>query len=659
MANLEENATVSRVPDKKSEGSKSSDSSKKKDKEDDKKKRDTGESKDEAAEKKNADTDKDTYKDEKSEGSSSEKEKKNSASENNSSDKSDEEDNSESDGEQKSKSDNKKKRRRNLRKASMTANAAGQAAKLMIQAKILAFMKNMMMFMMQLLQNAVALAAAAVQAVVAAVVHAIATVAAALAISTLVATVGVIGAVAVVVVAAVVVVSGVVNDQTAQRDSSTVDCKVEYRSYDDLGSLDNEEMDAIANKVYSALSVYGLPDVNIAGILGNWAIESGIDATSVETIYSEKYTIGSRKQDAMDDWDEFVKDVVFPAYGGKTSINESGYQAIDGYCYPGLGLGQWTGERARMLIVWAQNASTEDLDRHWYDMEVQLSFMIGGDTRKGWLEAWTTEATPELAAKNFKEGWEGNGNGTLEDRQKQAAYYFMRMGEWEVDADYGQSILELAGTTSVDGDARAAVQNYDKCGVRSYENASIAKAAVSFAWDNKDMARNNDGTSTYKAVCEAVGIAPPGPYQECAAVVAAAVRWSGTDDDYPPHSVDAQEAYLESNTSRWKEIEWDGTSEAVLKPGDIFIINTSTDSHTFVYVGETTVNELRDWVGSPMDVVAGSYSATNTNGRSAGLEDHFRVSHGAKVMPSSEYRVFRATGKEFLSRYKNALDSGH
>lgn len=657
MANLDENATVSRVPDKKSDGGKSSDSSEKKDKEDDKKKKDTDESKDEASREKSADTDKDTYKDTNSEESSSGKEKKDSASENSSSDESDKDD--ASNDEQKSKSDKKKKRRRNLQKASMTANAAGQAAKLMIQAKILAFMKNMMMLMMQLLQNAIALATAAVQAVIASVVHIITTIAAALAISTIAATVGAIGAVAVVAVAAVVVVSGVVNDQTAQRDSVTSDCKVEYKSYDDLSSLDNEELDAIASKVYSALSVYGLPDVNISGILGNWAIESGIDATSVETIFDEKYTIGSRKQNAMDDWDEFVKDVVFPAYSDKVSINESGYQATDGYCYPGIGLGQWTGERARMLVVWAQNASTEDLERHWYDMDVQLSFMVGGDTRKGWLEAWTTEATPELAAKNFKEGWEGNGNGTLEDRQKQAAYYFMRMGEWEVDANYGQSILELAGTTSVDGDARAAVQNYDKCGVRSYENASIAKAAVSFAWDNKDMARNNDGTSTYKAVCEAVGIAPPGPYQECAAVVAAAVRWSGTDDNYPPHSVDVQEAYLESNTDRWKEITWDGISEEVLKPGDIFIINTSTDSHTFVYVGETTVNELRDWVGSTMDVVAGSYSPTNTNGRSAGLEDHFRVSHGTKVMPSAEYRVFRATGKEFASRYKNALDSGH
>ena len=657
MANLDENATVSRVPDKKSDGGKPSDSSEKKEKEDDKKKKDTNEAKDEASREKSADTDKDTYKDTNSEESSSGKEKKDSASENSSSDESDKDD--ASNDEQKSKSDKKKKRRRNLQKASMTANAAGQAAKLMIQAKILAFMKNMMMLMMQLLQNAIALATAAVQAVIASVVHIITTIAAALAISTIAATIGVIGAVAVVAVAAVVVVSGVVNDQTAQRDSVTVDCKVDYKSYDDLSSLDNEELDAIASKVYSALSVYGLPDVNISGILGNWAIESGIDATSVETIFDEKYTIGSRKQNAMGDWDEFVKDVVFPAYNRKVSINESGYQATDGYCYPGIGLGQWTGERARMLVIWAQNASTEDLERHWYDMDVQLSFMVGGDIRKSWLEAWTTEATPELAAKNFKEGWEGNGNGTLEDRQKQAAYYFMRMGEWEVDADYGQSILELAGTTSVNGDARAAVQNYDKCGVRSYENASIAKAAVSFAWDNKDMARNNDGTSTYKAVCEAVGIAPPGPYQECAAVVAAAVRWSGTDDNYPPHSVDAQEAYLESNTDRWKEITWDGTSEAVLKPGDIFIINTSTDSHTFVYVGEATVNELRDWVGSTMDVVAGSYSATNTNGRSAGLEDHFRVSHGTKVMPSAEYRVFRATGKEFVSRYKNVLDSGH
>ncbi len=57
-----------------------------------------------------------------------------------------------------------------------------------------------------------------------------------------------------------------------------------------------------AEQVVSVLRTYGLNDTQIAGVLGNFQTESGIDATTVEGIYDEKYTIGTRKAAAQNDF---------------------------------------------------------------------------------------------------------------------------------------------------------------------------------------------------------------------------------------------------------------------------------------------------------------------------------------------------------------------
>lgn len=536
----------------------------------------------------------------------------------------------------------KKKKSNPLKKAQMATGAAQGAMKMISLAKFAEMLKVMMLYAMQIASNIASFAASAVQAVIAMVVHAVATVAAALAVSVAVAAVGVFGIVAAVVVGAVIIVSSVVANNTAARDDYTNPCDVQYIEYDEM-VLDADETET-AMKIWSALSSYGMSDVNIAGVLGNWSHESGIDSTSVETVLNERYAIGPIKSEAQLDWDYFTKNVVFPAY--TISINEDAYRATDSYYYPGIGLGQWTGERARMLLAFADSAGD---GYEWYALETQLAFMIGADSRKDWIRKWTVESTPEQAAKNFMEGWEGINNSTLSSRQTSAALYFIQMAEWTVDADYGESIIDLAGTTALDGDARAAVQSYGDCGVRSYNNSSIAKAAISFAWDSRELAMNNNGTSLYQLVANECNVGHP--YQECAAVVASAVRWSGADDDYPAHAVAAQLEYVESS-SQWIEIPWDASANQIsnLKPGDIFIIQDGA-SHTFVYCGEKLVDEVRDWKDTPMDTVAGSFSEDGVDGRSAGLEDHFKKSNGGQSMPQAAYRVFRNVQKETNSIY--------
>lgn len=156
-----------------------------------------------------------------------------------------------------------------------------------------------------------------------------------------------------------------------------------------------------AQTVYNNLKKAGYPDTNIAGILGNWTEESGIDPTSIEAIYGESHEFGPKKSKAAADFNSYVTGTLKRKYGGK-GINWNAYLA-NGKYYPGIGLGQWTGPRAKGLIDYASANGG-----NWYDLNTQLKYMLDADGRAGWMKKWKSpEKSPEAAAMKFFTGWEG------------------------------------------------------------------------------------------------------------------------------------------------------------------------------------------------------------------------------------------------------------
>lgn len=156
-----------------------------------------------------------------------------------------------------------------------------------------------------------------------------------------------------------------------------------------------------AQTVYNNLKKAGYPDTNIAGILGNWTEESGIDPTSIEAIYGESHKFGPKKSKAAADFNSYVTGTLKRKYGGK-GINWNAYLA-NGKYYPGIGLGQWTGPRAKGLIDYASANGG-----NWYDLNTQLKYMLDADGRAGWMKKWKSpEKSPEAAAMKFFTGWEG------------------------------------------------------------------------------------------------------------------------------------------------------------------------------------------------------------------------------------------------------------
>lgn len=645
-------------------------------------------------------------------------------------------------------------------KAMAAMKAAMITAKLSAKAMALAFMKMLLQMMMQLVTQA----AAAVTSFLATVANFFVTAAAYLGVSVAVVMFGGIGALAAVGIIIVTAVASALSGDAAQRDTG-LPCDEEfqfiYSSTPSGDTLNN------AKKVYSFLHELGYTDTNIAGILGNWDVESGIDPTGTELIYDEPFVTYDEKTEAnykkykvylesheacqcewlnamidrgymeeiewadeahtkpikykylkedleyADDGSEYyVSDREFEycwdcdegyhvecehgythehtVYGGAGT-----YQCTNGYevpcehgyaeehhipayheidfrqrcldwtftppgvasagqirlpwvlpddtsipfydhedghaegfklydtntsydnAYCGIGLGQWTNGRNRMLMAFSRSRNLP-----WYSIDTQLAFMFADDgdvaSARHFLKNWKEEPNPQQAAYQFAKKWEGNTTMKMQERKQCAASWYVTISEWhangDFDASYGQSLINMAGVTADSATNIAAGRQLESCGwFVNADNSSIATAAVSFAWEHKDMA-HNDGTQLWRCVKDAVLGAHDGDgcswkYKSCDRTAASAIRWSGADNTFPAGNVKTQLAYVTSHSDKWVRIPWDGNKES-LQPGDIMIkVTGAGNNHIMIFTGnEAIAKKYPHLAGTNYCIVDGSLS---------------------------------------------------
>lgn len=389
-----------------------------------------------------------------------------------------------------------------------------------------------------------------------------------------------------------------------------------------------------AKTIYSVLSAWGMSNENIAGILGNWSHESGIDPTSVETIFDEKFTIGPRKTDAQ--LKNFKMAQVDPAYAAR-------FPAID---LMGIGLGQWTNGRNTLLTEYAKS-----INKPWYTLETQLGFMVSKDdpTRVGQVKALINNSeggSVSAATSYFLTKWEGINDGTLGTREAAAGTWFAKMGGWSKNQSLADSILAQSGSAVTGANNTSVAQAASQC--KSFaghvDNSSLVKAALSYAWPYNDEGKGNDGTDLYKYLHKEVLGESDHFYASCDRTVATAVRWSGTDDSYPAGGVSNQLAYLQGEgSSKWKPVDYNG-DKSKLQPGDILLRTTGGVSHTVMYVGEDSVKEV--WgegnYESHGEIVSGSL-----NDRSPTVGQFYTGSTGL----DTDYLAFRNVTKEQSSKF--------
>lgn len=554
---------------------------------------------------KNDDEEKDKKK-KKQEEDEATKDKKN-ADENDQNDEQDKDsDDDESGG--KNKKDGKSKLGSNMAKAGAAAQGGAAAGQAMMMAQLLQWLKIFLEMMRQLITAAAAAVMSAVQAVVAVVVQVATAVAAAVGVSVVAATFGIVGlAVLAVVVVAGVVISAINANEVSKLDGALPDCaEVVEKAKDEAADI-NPSAAQLENAqlAYSFYSTYGAPDEHIAGILGNWSCESGIDPTSIECDYlfcsGEDYVSGPKKTEIFADLNNYTLNKVFPAYASSNlSINQNAYRASDGKYYCGLGLGQWTGPRGLLLV---QAAEAADLD--WYSMEMQLIFSISTDTSANTLRNWfaVSESNPSTAAEYFMRNWEGIVNSTLSNRQSRAEQWYVQMAEWEADVDYANSLIELAGVVKMEASDNGVSGALDDCESErlDYDNSSIAHAAVSYAYVNYEDSKQDNGTPLYQTVHDVVYPGDP-YYASCDRGAACAVKWSGYDTSFPAGACSTQYSYC-SSSPKWKKISWGGDTDKLL-PGDILICNSC---HTLMYTGHEIIREV--WGDEEIDALP-KYSST-------------------------------------------------
>ncbi|MGW0899076.1 phage tail tip lysozyme [Streptomyces goshikiensis] len=171
-----------------------------------------------------------------------------------------------------------------------------------------------------------------------------------------------------------------------------------------------------AKDIYSVLSTWGMPKENIAGILGNWSQESGIDPTSVQNFPTGTYSMTAAKASAAQNTDN------------------------------GIGLGQWTFVRNTLLRQYTKSKGVD-----WFTIRAQLAFMVDGDNPgdvtvfKDMLK--TSQGSPRAAALHFHENWERSADGAagLTARGDKAEMWFGKMSGWSVDSSIVGGVENIVG----------------------------------------------------------------------------------------------------------------------------------------------------------------------------------------------------------------------
>ncbi len=432
-----------------------------------------------------------------------------------------------------------------------------------------------------------------------------------------------------------VVVYGVVSNHSdqkaAERDELVKDCDEIERNQTQPEMIEGNKEDYI-NKVYSVIVTYGGTLNEAAGILGNFDAESGIDPTGVETVYTEPYQIGPKKQHVIDSG--YDPAVFKPSY-------HSRFPKIK-LC--GIGLGQWTNERNTMLREYA-----EGLGSDWWDIGTQLGFMISKDSRAEMLRKWIEDnrgSSIDTCTQTFMYKWEGIHNNTLGKRKDRAASIALKLKSMEIDEAYGNSVIQAAQVTAVEANEAGQALEMEDCEEvdPSVGNDTIADALVAYAYATEAEGRNNNGTSLYQYLHRKIWPGD-GIFMSCDRGVATAVRWCGADDDFPRGPTGTQRDYLQAS-DKWKEVtEFTGKNADVLQPGDILVAYPGaghSHGHIIGFVGNEAAR--KKYPDSDKDLVSASYMS-----RSPGLGyAQSTLSHDSR-----SYKAFRNTQTEAAPKYKN------
>lgn len=541
-----------------------------------------------------------------------------------------------------------KKGKNDLKKAKKAGEAVSGGANAAQQGihavNALNNIKNMLMMLSTVGQAAssgiVGAIASAANAVASFFTSIVSTVASAIGVGvTAAAAISIAGVITVIAAAAGVISEYVVSNDAGRYDDG-VNCAEEIKK--ELETI--EVVDGNAQKMYNAKCIYsvlhelGIPDINIAGFLGNCDEEGGIDPTAVESIYDEPYIIGPRKQAAIACGFDIEK--IYPGYNAEVGAIVK---------LAGLGLFGFSDTLDGATNNTQLRAFADALGKNWYDLDTQLIFSLtptaqGGYGRADWFRAWTEpEDSIYDAMYACASHLVGNTSLGMDIRLQKTTLWYNTIGGWSVDTAYANSVISLIGSVQATAGDSSMKKKMDECSDAdgTYDNSSIVAAALSLAWPTEEEGQGNDGTPLYRHIKSLI---MPGDtiFQSCDRSVATAVRWAGVDDDFPMGGCESNILPHLLASPKWEEVPWDN-DKSKLQPGDVLVY----PEHVILYVGEEAVKaKYPDDTGR--SVYSGSINYSDvSNGRSPGLGFWY------SGYETNGYHAFRSIYKEPNPKYKH------
>lgn len=111
-------------------------------------------------------------------------------------------------------------------------------------------------------------------------------------------------------------VVGMMNPQIGMFDGDLKDCAKQVEAAKSGGEIDAKGHTLeCATKLYSIFHTYGLSDIQVAGIVGNFDAESGIDPTSIEGYFDEPHQNGPGTKKIIADLDSYTRRLGASGYG--------------------------------------------------------------------------------------------------------------------------------------------------------------------------------------------------------------------------------------------------------------------------------------------------------------------------------------------------------
>lgn len=194
----------------------------------------------------------------------------------------------------------------------------------------------------------------------------------------------------------------------------------------------------------------GFSEAQVAGVLGCWQSESGINPVKIESDYVYDFDPTTLTTKAA--INSYTVNKCFPSYKNK-SINKNAYKGSDGYYYAGMGLAQWTGPRGQALFEYSQANNVS-----WWTYEAQISYLFSGASSEqyridNFFAATENSDSAEYCADRWCVLFEGyTGAAGISERQKTAKELFnVYAGTATSSIPSGLAILAVAenevGTT--------------------------------------------------------------------------------------------------------------------------------------------------------------------------------------------------------------------